>query len=143
MYLPLPEGFTLSCNLLLGGDPLRTSQPPYNTRMHKEMNYKYILTVAVGISISGFLSGFLSGCGLPMWANVAHTIGDVVLSVKTGKSSTEHGLSALTGKNCQFIRVIDGQDICMSSEDYTLYLLSLNCDIYAWNVLNRVYCKKT
>ena len=139
MYLPVLRCFTLTSSLLLGGDPLRTSQPPYNTRMHKEMNYKYILTVAVGISISGFLSG----CGLPMWANVVHTIGDTVLSVKTGKSSTEHGLSAITGKDCQFIRVIDGQDICMNSEDYAEYLLSLNCDIYAWDILNRVYCKKT
>ena len=108
-------------------------------RIHKEMHYKYILTILISISISGFLSG----CGMPMWANVAHTVGDVVLSVKTGKSSKEHGLSAITGKDCQFIRAIDSQDICMSSEDYTMYLISMNCDIYAWDVLNRVYCKNT
>ena len=35
MYLPVPEGFTLSYNLLLGGDPLSTSQHLYNTRIHK------------------------------------------------------------------------------------------------------------
>ena len=80
---------------------------------------------------------------MPMWASVAHTIGDTVLSMKTGKSSTEHGLSALTGKDCQFIRAIDGQNICMSSENYVEYLFSLNCDTYAWNILNKVYCKKT
>ena len=92
-----------------------------------------ILSVAMGV--------FLSGCGImPMWASVAHTVGDAVLSFSTGKSSGEHGLSFITGRDCQFIRVIDGQSICMSGETYLDYLISLNCDIYTWNILNRVSC---
>jgi len=86
---------------------------------------------------------FLSGCGImPMWASVAHTVGDAVLSFSTGKSSGEHGLSFITGRDCQFIRIIDGQSICMSGEAYLDYLISLNCDIYTWNILNRVSCEK-
>ena len=77
-----------------------------------------------------------------MWASVAQAIGDTVLSLATGKSSGEHGLSLLTGEDCQFIRVIDDASICMSSEEYVEYLSSLNCDIYVWSILNRVSCEK-
>ena len=84
----------------------------------------------------------VSGCGIvPMWASITHTVTDAVLSLNTGKSSGEHGLSYITGKDCQFIHVIDGKSICMSSEDYVEYLFSLDCDIYTWNILNRVSCK--
>ena len=92
------------------------------------MNYKCILAVvAMGITVSG--------CGIiPLWASIAHTIGDGVLTVETGKSSSEHALSILTGEDCQFIRVIDGQDICMAKKTYVDYLISLDCDIYTSTV---------
>ena len=90
------------------------------------------------------MGAFLSGCGImPMWASISHTIGDAVLSLSTGKSSGEHGLSFITGRDCQFIRVIDGQDICMTEKAYVDYLISLDCEIYTWNILNRVSCKKS
>ena len=85
-----------------------------------------------------------SGCGIgPLWLSVAHTMGDVVLGVATGKSSSEHVLSGITGEDCQFIRIIDGQDICMTKEAYVDYLFSLDCDIYTWNILNRVSCRES
>ena len=77
-----------------------------------------------------------------MWASVAQVVGDTVLSLATGKSSGEHGLSLLTGEDCQFIRVIDDASICMSSEEYVEYLSSMNCDVYVWSILNRVSCEK-
>ena len=96
------------------------------------------ILLAIAISIC------LSGCGImPMWASIVHTVGDVILSVNTGKSSGEHGLSFITGRDCQFLRVIDNQNICMSKKSYMEYLLSLDCDIYTWNILNRVSCKKS
>jgi hypothetical protein len=95
---------------------------------------KTILAVAMAISISG--------CGIiPVWASVAHTVGDIILSVNTGKSSGEHVLSGITGRDCQIIHVIDGQDICMTKKTYMDYLISLDCNIYTWNILNRVSCK--
>ena len=94
-----------------------------------------VLAVAMGV--------FLSACGImPMWTSIVHTVTDTALSVTTGKSSSEHGLSALTGKDCQFIRIIYEQDICMSSKEYENYLFSLNCETYTWGILNRVSCKK-
>ena len=100
------------------------------------MNYKCILAVAaMGLAVSG--------CGIiPLWVSIVHTVGDVALTVKTGKSSGEHGLSLLTGEDCQFIRVIDDASICMSSEEYVEYLSSLNCDVYVWNIFNRVSYQK-
>ena len=103
------------------------------------MNIKCILTVIV-IGTSGII---VSSCTiLPMWASVAQVVGDTVLSLATGKSSGEHGLSLLTGEDCQFIRVIDDANICMSSEEYVEYLSSMNCDVYVWSILNRVSCEK-
>ena len=97
---------------------------------------KGLIAVAMGV--------FLSGCGImPMWTTIVHAVTDVALSVATGKSSSEHGLSALTGKDCQFIRIIDEQNVCMSLEEYEKYLFSLNCEIYTWSILNRVSCKKS
>ena len=96
-----------------------------------------------GLIAVAIMGAFLSGCGImPMWTSVVQAVTDVALSVATGKSSSEHGLSALTGKDCQFIHILDGKNICMSSEDYVDYLFSLDCDIYTWNILNRVSCKK-
>ena len=103
------------------------------------MNYKCILTV-IAILSSGIIE---SSCTiLPVWASVAQTVGDTVLSLATGKSSGEHGLSILTGEDCQFIRVLDDENICMTSEEYVEYLSSLNCDVYVWNIFNRVSCKE-
>ena len=85
----------------------------------------------------------ITGCSiLPTWVSITHFLGDAVLTHETGKSSGEHGLSAITGKDCRLIRLIDFNDICMSSEEYESYLLSLNCDIYTWNIFGRVSCKK-
>ena len=85
----------------------------------------------------------IAGCGiLPTWLSITHWIGDAVLTHKTGKSSGEHGLSAITGKDCQLIRLLDNTDVCMSSEEYESYLSSLDCEVYTWNTLGRVSCKK-
>ena len=85
----------------------------------------------------------VAGCSiLPTWVSITHFLGDAVLTHETGKSSGEHGLSAITGKDCQLIRLIDFKDICMSSVEYESYLSSLNCDIYTWNIFGRVSCKK-
>ena len=104
------------------------------------MNPSRFICRALPVVIMG---SFLSGCGImPVWTSVVHTVIDAVLSVETGKSSSEHGLSFITGKDCQFIRILDGKNICMSSEDYVEYLFSLDCETYTWSILNRVSCKK-
>ena len=81
-----------------------------------------------------------SGCGAPLWMSMTHTAADALLVYETGKSSGEHGLSMISGKECKFIRILDGQNICMSEMEYEKYLLALNCDIYGWDSFGRVNC---
>ena len=95
------------------------------------------------IILTFFVCISLSACGIvPLWVSVATTAGDFILADQTGKSSGEHGLSAITGKDCQFIRFIDSAKVCMSAEEYGEYLLSLNCEAYTWNRMGRVSCGK-
>ena len=72
---------------------------------------------------------------------VSHTAVDIVLVRETGRTSGEHGLSYISGKDCQFIRLLDNQKICMSEKEYEKYLFILNCDIYEWDVIGRVRCQ--
>lgn len=72
---------------------------------------------------------------------VSHTAADIVLVRETGRTSGEHGLSYISGKDCQFIRLLDNQKVCMSEKEYEKYLLILNCDIYEWDVIGRVRCQ--
>ena len=84
----------------------------------------------------------IGACGIvPLWVSVTSTVGDVILTTQTGKTSTEHGLSALLGKDCKFIRAMNNRNICVTSEEYEKYLLSLNCETYKWNILGKVSCK--
>jgi hypothetical protein len=83
----------------------------------------------------------LSGCGIvPAWLSFAHTATDIVLTSATGKSSGEHLLSGVTGEDCKFIRVIDTNQICMTKKEYEVYLLTLKCDTYQWDLFGRASC---
>lgn len=53
-----------------------------------------------------------SGCAIPPIVSVAKLMGDGALLMATGKSSTDHGLSAITGKDCAMLRALSEQDIC-------------------------------
>lgn len=54
----------------------------------------------------------LGGCGLPPIITAATSIVDGFLLVGTGKSSADHGLSAVTGEDCATWRLISGEAIC-------------------------------
>ena len=87
------------------------------------------------------------GCSiLPFPVNhilsAAHTIIDVNLHEETGKTSAEHLASRATKKDCQFIRVIDGMDACMTKEEEVDYILSKNCETITWNWLGIPSCKE-
>jgi len=99
-----------------------------------------ILLIALGVVC-------ISGCTLlPFPVNhvlsAAHTIIDVNLYEETGKTSAEHLASRATKKDCQFIRVIDGMDACMTKEEEVDYILSKNCETITWNWLGLPSCKE-
>ncbi len=58
------------------------------------------------------LAGMVSGCALPPAISIATNIGNGVLLLATGKSSSDHTLSAVTGKDCATWRVMQDRDIC-------------------------------
>ena len=87
------------------------------------------------------------GCSiLPFPVNhilsAAHTIIDVNLHEETGKTSAEHLASRATKKDCQFVRVIDGMDACITKEEEVDYILSKNCETITWNWLGLPSCKE-
>ena len=93
------------------------------------------------------MSVALSSCTLlPFPLNhmlsAAHTIIDVNLREETGKTSAEHLASEVTKKDCQFVRVIDSADACITKEEEVDYILSKNCETITWNWLGLPSCKE-
>jgi hypothetical protein len=54
----------------------------------------------------------LGGCALPPIYSIASYVGDGILYLASGKTSTDYGISAVTGEDCSTLRVFDGEDIC-------------------------------
>lgn len=64
------------------------------------------LAAAVGLMVA------LNACAIPPVVSVAKLAADGVLFASTGKTSTDHGLSMVTGKDCETFRMLEQQDIC-------------------------------
>ena len=58
------------------------------------------------------MPALLSGCGLPPAVVIASYAADGVSYVGTGKSVTDHGISAAVGRDCALLRIIKGKAIC-------------------------------
>jgi len=55
----------------------------------------------------------LAGCGLPLAVTVGSYAADGVSYIATGKSVTDHGLTAVTGRDCALLRpIFKQQPIC-------------------------------
>jgi hypothetical protein len=55
---------------------------------------------------------FLTGCALPPPVTVASFVADAVSYVATGKSPTDHAISAVAREDCALLRVVRGEAIC-------------------------------
>ena len=55
---------------------------------------------------------FLTGCALPPAITVASFVTDGVSYVVTGKSTTDHAISAVAEQDCALLRVVQDQAIC-------------------------------
>src|SRR5713226_5046571 len=58
------------------------------------------------------IPALLSGCGLPPAVMIASYAADGVSYVATGKSVTDHGISAATGRDCALWRIVKSKPIC-------------------------------
>lgn len=63
----------------------------------------------------------LAGCGLPTPVSIASFVLDIGSYAVSGKTTTDHAMSALTGEDCAVIRVLEG-DPCSSPDDYQMAL---------------------
>ncbi len=57
----------------------------------------------------------LSGCGLPPALTYASYAADAFSYLATGKSVTDHGISAVLQKDCALLRVLEGP-ICVKEK---------------------------
>ena len=79
----------------------------------------------------------LGGCGFIPWQlSVALNGADLVSATATNKTLGAHAVSAATGEDCQWYRLLDGEKACMTKEEELEYLLSRNCNVHAFNVMN-------
>lgn len=68
----------------------------------------------VSIRIAGALAAplLLGACGLPIGIQIASLVADGVSYATTEKTLADHGLSAITRKDCALWRGIEGENIC-------------------------------
>ena len=60
----------------------------------------------------------LSGCGLPPAVMIASYAADGVSYVATGKSVSDHGISAVTGRDCAVWRIVKGERRVRGDDDH-------------------------
>ena len=71
----------------------------------------------IRISIAAALMGLLGGCSVsPTFDAVSWTV-DGVSYFLTGKSMTDHAMSAAAGKDCAFTRVVKGENACVPRDE--------------------------
>ncbi len=80
--------------------------------MRKTVKYKHFFLALAGIL-------FLGGCAMPPVVMVASYAIDGVSFIVSGKSITDHAISAVLKKDCSLIRVIGGRQICVDANDGT------------------------
>ena len=68
--------------------------------------------------IAIFLAPFLlAGCALPPVVTLASLAADGVSYAATGKSTTDHALSAVAGEDCALLRAIKEEAVCKPDGD--------------------------
>lgn len=68
----------------------------------------------------------LAGCGLPPALTIASTLADGISYIASGKSVSDHALSAVTTQDCAMLRILDNGEICVeyADEESTVLLAS-------------------
>ena len=100
---------------------------------------KSVINAIVVIAVIPFI---ISCTLLPTPINTALSAGQTLLDVRlvedTGKTTSEHLASRMTGKDCKWARV---NSICMTKEEQLDFILSKNCKTITWNWLGLPKCK--
>ena len=59
----------------------------------------------------------IAGCGMPIGFQIASLLADTISVITTDKTLTDHGISAVTEKDCALWRTVEGNDICRETDD--------------------------
>ena len=59
----------------------------------------------------------IAGCGMPIGIQIASLLADSVSFITTEKTLTDHGLSAITKKDCKLLRSVKNEEICQNPEN--------------------------
>ena len=107
------------------------------------MVHRLIGAREVMVSLSFIIVLFLTACSIIPWPyGLMYNTAEIITTVNTGKSFSEHAASKVTKKDCNWLRMLYGWQPCVNHEEYLTYLISMNCKIYSWNFLNLPYCRR-
>ena len=99
-----------------------------------------LVVVTVGFLLQGcaFWPTFLS---FPNWGWMAQTGTDVLVTAETGKSITDHAVSAVTNKDCALIRLIKGEKVCqMTNDELASIMMKMPCNSYGFDDNSVPHC---
>lgn len=103
--------------------------------------YKTISIILACIFCTG-CSGILTLPPLLEMAGWVKTGADVISYAGTDKTTTDHALSYVTGKDCNTLNVLKDKPICQY-ENMVLVekMIDMNCHTYSFTHAHRPYCK--
>ncbi len=98
-----------------------------------------IIAIAFVVAITSVSGCALSPLPIKESLSFGHTLLDLRLVEDTGKTTSEHLASRLTGKNCKWARI---ESVCLTKEEEIDYIMSKNCELITWNWLGLPRCKE-
>ena len=69
-------------------------------------------TVVKVVGSALFVALFLTGCAVPPAVSLASLAADGISYLATGKSTTDHAISAVVHEDCALLRVVTDEDVC-------------------------------
>jgi hypothetical protein len=67
-----------------------------------------------------FVPLLAAGCALPPALTIASFAADGISYIATGKSTTDHALSAIASEDCALLRAVQEQPICVAKRQVQL-----------------------
>lgn len=74
----------------------------------------------------------LSGCALPPAVSVASLVADGVSYAATGKSTTDHAISAVARQDCALLRLAQGEELCDPEGEALIELVGADASPDDW-----------
>ena len=101
---------------------------------------RIILSIGILLLVSG--CAFWPFGLLPSWSWMASTGADVISYASTGKSTTDHAISAIQNEDCALYRIIKDEKICHKSNDELVEVMyNMDCNTFLFDGSGNPSCK--